>query len=168
MIRFKKVEEQHIEALRAIYLYYIHESTATYHKREISLEEMRELLVIDHPKYESYGIWDEEHLCGYVILTRFKEREAFDYTAEITIYLKKGYEGKGIGNKALEFIEKRALTKELHVLMALICGENIGSIKLFEKNGYVKCAHYKEVGYKFGRWLDLVCYQKTIPLIFNN
>lgn len=159
---FKKVQEEDIEAMRQIYLYYIEHTTATYHKRAITWEEMKSILVVDHPKYESYGIWEEECLCGYVILTQFKAREAFDHTAEVTLYLKHGYEGRGIGGEALTFIEERAIAKEIHTLLAVICGENTASIKLFERHHYVKCAHYKEVGYKFGRWLDLVSYQKLV------
>lgn len=161
-ISFIKVEEEHIQALKEIYTYYIKHSTATFHIQEISDEEMRALLIFDDPRYESYGINLEGELCGYVILTQYKIREAFGQTAEITIYLKQGYEGKGLGKRALEFIEQRARIHEFHALMALICGENNGSIRLFEKNGYEKCAHCKEVGYKFDRWLDLVEYQKII------
>jgi L-amino acid N-acyltransferase YncA len=50
----------------------------------------------------------------------------------------------------------------MHVLMATICGENDKSIRLFEKNGYFKCAHYKEVEEKFGELLDVVAYQKIL------
>ena len=160
--RFEKIKEEHVEELRAIYLYYINHSTATFHKREISTDEMRDLVLFNHPKYEGYIMRCQETLCGYVLLTQYKTREAFDQTAEVTIYLKKGYEGQGLGSRALEFIENRAKTKELHTLVALICGENTGSIALFEKHYYTKCAHYKEVGHKFNRWLDLVCYQKII------
>ncbi len=159
---FEPVKEEIVDELRDIYQYYINHTTATFHKKEISKEEMRELVLFSHPKYESYVIRYSGELCGYVILTQYKGREAFDYTAEVTIYLKSGYEGKGLGSCALEFIEQRARTKDLHVLIALICGENKGSIALFEKHGYEKCAHYKEVGYKFSRWLDLVCYQKML------
>lgn len=161
-MEFKRVREQDIEALREIYHYYIMHSTATYQIGDITKEEMRSLLLFDNPLYESFAIWEDEIICGYVILTQFKVREAFDHTAEVTIYLKPGYNKKGIGTKAIQFIEERAKTKPIHVLVALICHENIGSIKLFEKQGYEKCAHYKQVGYKFNRWLDLVCYQKVI------
>lgn len=160
--QFKPIKKDDVAEVREIYLHYINHSTATFHKREISLEEMEKLVLFNNTKYESYLIKDQEETCGYVILTQHKEREAFDQTAEITIYLKQGYEGKGIGSKALAFIEERARTKELHTLVALICGENKGSIRLFESHGYEKCAHYKEIGYKFGRWLDLVCYQKML------
>lgn len=160
--QFEVTTEEHIDIAREIYLYYINHSTATFHKREITREEMSELLLFRNPKYESYMIKYYGEICGYVILTQYKTREAFDTTAEVTIYLKYGYEGKGIGSEALTFIEGRARIKDIHVLVGLISGENKGSIALFEKHGYEKCAHYKEIGYKFDRWLDLVCYQKTI------
>ncbi len=159
---FEPITQEHIEEVRHIYSYYIEHTTATYHKKVISNQEMEKLVLFDNPKYESYVIKEEDVICGYVILAQFKVREAFDQTAEVTIYLKHGYEGKKIGTLAMGFVEERARAKELHVLIGLICGENTGSIALFEKCGYEKCAHYKEVGHKFGRWLDLVAYQKVL------
>jgi phosphinothricin acetyltransferase len=61
-----------------------------------------------------------------------------------------------------ELTEEFAQRTGIHVLIVTICGENNMSIKLFEKNGYFKCAHYKEVGKKFGQWLNVVAYQKII------
>ena len=99
-----------------------------------------------------------------MILTQFKPREAFGHSAEVTLYLKHGYEGRGIGGQALKFIEERAKQseKEINTLLALVCGENIGSRTLFERNGYAVCGEFKRVGYKFERWLDLITYQKFI------
>lgn len=162
MYQFERVTEAHVDSIREIYLYYIKNSTATFHKKEISREEMAELVLFKNNKYESYIIKSQENICGYVLLTQYKVREAFDQTAEVTIYLKKGHEGKGIGKDALNFIENRARIKRMHTLIALICNENEASISLFEKCGYIKCAHYKEVGNKFDRWLDLLAYQKIL------
>ncbi|WP_394325579.1 GNAT family N-acetyltransferase [Methanosarcina barkeri] len=52
--------------------------------------------------------------------------------------------------------------QNIHVLIATICGENSKSINLFVRNGFSKCAHYKEVGEKFGQLLDVMAYQKII------
>lgn len=160
--QFKMITEDHIDTIREIYTYYIKNTTVTFHTREITKEEMANIVLFKNKKYESYLIESEEQICGYVILTQYKPREAFDQTAEISIYLKKGYEGRGIGKKALAFIEERARMKSIHTLISLICSENGASIALFERHGYEKCAHYKEVGYKFNRWLDLVAYQKIL------
>lgn len=160
--QFKMITEDHIDDVKEIYAYYIKNSTVTFHTREITKEEMANIVLFKNSKYESYLIESEKEICGYVILTQYKVREAFDQTAEISIYLKKGHEGKGIGRKALTFIEQRARIKNIHTLIGLICSENEASIALFEKCGYERCAHYKEVGYKFNRWLDLVAYQKIL------
>ena len=96
------------------------------------------------------------------MLFRSKNREAYDTTAEVTIYLKHDCIGKGIGSAALTYIEDYAMDKNFHVLIATITGENEQSIRTFDKNGYEKCAHYKQVGKKFDRWLDVVAYQKIL------
>lgn len=163
-LKFEPIKEEHIDIVREIYLYYIKNSTATFHINEVSYEEMRQLVIFENPKYESYLIKQDDEICGYVVLTQFKPREAFGHSAEITIYLKYGYEGRGIGGQALKFIEERAKQseKEINTLLALVCGENIGSRILFERNGYAVCGEFKRVGYKFERWLDLITYQKFI------
>jgi phosphinothricin acetyltransferase len=160
--RFEEAREEHLPKLLEIYNYYILNSTATFHINPISMEEMREIIFFDNPKYKAFVIKEKEDICGYCILTQFKKREAYDISAEVTVYLKPDYVGKGIGSLAIKHIETLARKNDIHALIAIICGENEKSIKLFEKNGYIKCAHYKEVGKKFGRLLDVVCYQKII------
>ncbi len=163
-LKFEPIKEEHIDIVREIYSYYIKNSTVTFHINEVSYEEMRQLVIFENPKYESYLIKQDDEICGYVVLTQFKPREAFGHSAEVTLYLKHGYEGRGIGRQALKFIEERARQseKEINTLLALVCGENIGSRTLFERNGYAVCGEFKRVGYKFERWLDLITYQKFI------
>ena len=85
-------------------------------------------------------------------------------SAEITVYLKPGDTGKGIGTQAVRHIEAIAKTRAIHSLIAVICGENTQSIRLFEQNGYHQCARYREIGQKFGRMLDVCCYQKILRM----
>lgn len=159
---FEKVKEEHLQEILDIYTYYVLNTTATFHEKPITVEEMKELVFFEDPRYEAYVIKDGTRICGYVILTQYKKREAYDNTGQVTVYLKKDCISKGIGIYALNYIETIAKNKEFHVLIAVICGENEKSIRLFERNGYEKCAHYKEVGKKFGRWLDVVAYQKIL------
>jgi len=161
-IEFEKVKEEHLHDLLDIYTYYVLNTTATFHDKPLSIGEMKDLVIFEDSRYEAYVIKDGTRLCGYVILTQHKKREAYDNTGEVTIYLKSDWIGKGIGSLAITFVERIAKIKGFHVLIATICGENEKSIRLFERNGYVKCAHYKEVGRKFGSWLDVVAYQKLI------
>lgn len=159
---FEKVKEEHIACLLDIYTYYVLNTTATFHEKPLTINEMKELVIFTNPKYKAFVIKEGTEICGYVILTQHKKREAYDSTGEITVYLKKDCIGKGIGSLAVKYIENVAKNKGFHALIATICGENEKSIRVFEKNGYEKCAHYREVGRKFGNWLDVVAYHKLI------
>jgi phosphinothricin acetyltransferase len=128
----------------------------------LNTEEIKDLVIFANQRNAAFLIRQKNHTAGYVILGKHSEREAFDDTGEVAIYLKPEFCGKGIGEHALQFIENYALNKGFHVLIAEICTENGKSIRLFERNGYVKCGHYREVGKKFGKLLDLAAYQKIL------
>lgn len=159
---FEEIREEHLPEVLSIYNYYIQNSTATFHEHLLNLEEMRGIVFFDHPRYRSFLVNYQGRTAGYCLLTRYKAREAYDITAEVTIYLKPEYSGKNLGTEALRHLEQFARGGDIHSLVAVICGENSASIRLFEKNGYTKCAHYQQVGRKFGRLLDIVCFQKII------
>ena len=159
---FEEVKEKHTQELLDIYTYYVLNTTATFHDHAITMDEMKELIFFENPVYKTFIIRIDEVICGYVILTQHKKREAYNKTAEVTIYLRDGYAGKGIGTKAVEYIEKYAKTVNMHALVATICGQNKNSINLFKHCGYFKCAHFKEVGRKFGQVLDVVAYEKIL------
>lgn len=161
-IKFKPIEEQDLPAIKEIYDWYIENSTATFHTQPIGIDELKEFLYLDHPWYNAYLIYYERELAGYCFITNYKKRQAYDRTAEVTIYLKEEYCNKGIGKVALSYLEQRAKENGLKNLMGIISGDNDGSIALFEKCGYTKCAHFKNVGEKFGKVLDVVAYQKEI------
>lgn len=161
-IKFIKTEKKDLQQCKDIYRYYIENSTATFHIGDISDEDMYDILFCNLEGYESYVICEEEEIIGYVLLAPFKKREAYRRTAEVTIYLKEETAQKGIGTKALKFIESVAIKNNFKSLLSVVCGENIASIKLFEKNGYYKCGLMKNVGEKFGRVLDIVTLQKEI------
>ena len=161
-IVFEEVKEEHLQVLREIYTYYVLNTTATFHAHELTIDEMKKLVIFENEKYRTILIKQDEILYGYVILTQYKPREAYDSTAEVTVYLKPEYIGKGIGSTALQYIEAFANERGIHALMATICGENRKSINLFERNGYERCAHFKEIGKKFGQLLDIVQYEKLI------
>lgn len=158
----KPADEKLLPELMAIYNYYILNTTVTFHTKEMDINGMREILFDSDPRFQSFIIMDGDELCGYCILAHFVKREAYDTTAEVTIYLKHGYERRGIGTFAVKKLEEIALQNGFHALIAIICEENKGSVGLFTSLGYKKCAHYREIGTKFGRLLDIVSFQKIL------
>jgi L-amino acid N-acyltransferase YncA len=161
-LTFTEIKGQDFPALKDIYDWYIANSTATFHTEPIQIEQLKEFIYVDHPLYKSYLIHADGTLAGYGILTNHKKRQAYDRTAEVTIYLKPEFGGKGIGKKTLAHLEEVAISKSLKNLIGVISGDNEGSIALFERCGYTKCAHFKNIGEKFNKVLDVVAYQKEI------
>ncbi len=161
-VAFERVESAHIKDLKEIYNYYVLNSTATFHYEPRTDAEMAELLLQEDPVYlsESWVIRLDGEIAGYVYFAPYKKREAYKYSSEVTLYLKDGFGGKGIGTQALMMMEERAKSTGIRTLLSVVCGENKASIRLFEKCGYSKCAHLKDVGQKFGRMLDIVMFQK--------
>lgn len=157
-----EMRTEHLVEVLEIYNYYVLNSTATFHIQPLTIDEMKELVFFKEPKYKTFVICMEDRICGYVLITNFKKRQAYDQTAEVTIYLHPEYLEQGMGTVGLSYIEEFARINNLHSLIAIISGDNQKSIKLFEKQGYQKCAHYREVGRKFGLILDVLCYQKII------
>jgi phosphinothricin acetyltransferase len=161
-ISLHKIEERDLHEVCSIYNYYIKNSTATFHTEEINKADVKNIIPVSHPKYPSFLIKDGDTICGYAYMGCYKPRQAYDRTSEVTIYIKPDMGGKGIGGIVLKKMEEVAMQLNIKVLLGIITGENQSSISLFEKCGYEKCAHFKQVGEKFGRILDVVAYQKIL------
>jgi [ribosomal protein S5]-alanine N-acetyltransferase len=161
-LAFQQAGESDLDTILDIYNFYIITSTAGFDLSQISKEEFCQRIFINHEKYGVFLIRCGAELAGFCYINQFKRKKAYDRTAETGLYLKPEFTGKGIGKKAVAFLEKTALSRQINVLVTSISGENTASIKLMQKLGYEKCAHYKQVGEKFGRLLDVVDYQKIL------
>ena len=161
-IKFKALEEKDLIEVKKIYDWYVANTMVTCHIQSVSEEGLKEFIYINHPRYKSYLVFCDDEIAGYCYLTCYRKREAFNQTAEIAIYLKQEYCQKGIGKMAFNFLEEEAQKVGLKNLIGNITGENHGSIALFEKSGYTKCAHLKNIGEKFNRQLDIISFQKEI------
>lgn len=161
-LKLVDLQDSDFPAVKMIYDHYILNTTATFHTEPILIDELREVISIAHPKHKSYLIKYEGEICGYAYFSAYKKRQAYDRTAEITIYLHPEYIGKGIGRQSLSLLELKAKQNNICVLLGIITAENVASIGLFEACGYEKCAHFKKVGQKFDKILDVLAYQKII------
>ncbi|MDP4206681.1 MAG: N-acetyltransferase family protein [Bacteroidota bacterium] len=161
-VSFVPVHESHLEELTRLYNHYIENTTVTFHTKSLGVEEMRRMLIPCDQRFKAFVIQRDDEIAGYVFLARYKPREAYDSSAEVSIYLKPDLTGKGIGPQALGFIEKVGAKNEFHTLLATIAGENRASAHLFENAGYKQCAHLHEIGVKFDRMLDVLIFQKII------
>jgi phosphinothricin acetyltransferase len=162
MIELIDLKETDYPTIKEIFDYYILNSTATFFTEKISIQELKKTVLTDHPKYKSYLVKYQENICGFCYFSQFKKRQAYDRTAEVSVYLKPDFTGKGIGIKTLQKLEKVAINQNIIVLVGTIACDNKKSQRLFERCGFEKCAHFKQVGEKFGKILDVVVYQKML------
>lgn len=162
----RKLEEQDLGFVKEIYDYYTRHTTVVYFVACATIDELRGFIPIDNERYQSFVIETEAgDPCGFCYFSRFKSKEAFDISVELTLYLKPEFTGQGYGSQIIEQIEPYIRQGGFHNIMALISGENEASIRLFERCGYECCAHIREVAEKFGKKLDLKMYQKRLTKI---
>jgi L-amino acid N-acyltransferase len=102
---------------------------------------------------------DAGELLGFASFGQFRERPAYKYTVEHSVYVDTRFRGQGVGRALLQAIIQAAENQDYHVLVGGIDASNAVSIRLHEKLGFEPCGIVRQSGYKFGRWLDLAFYQ---------
>lgn len=142
--------------IAAIYNHYISTSHATFELDRITEGEMearvRETIV---SKYPFLVAEDVEEITGYAYGHSYRPRPAYRHSIEVSIYIKEGFEGSGIGQMLYEKFFPEISGGDYHAIIAGISLPNEASVRLHEKFGFEKVAHFREVGYKFGRWIDV-------------
>ena len=101
-------------------------------------------------------------IAGFASYGPFRPWPAYKYTVEHSIYVHKDHRGKGIAKKLLHTLIDHAKTANLHTIVAGIDSENAVSINLHRQFGFKETGQLAQVGYKFGRWLDLVFMQLVL------
>lgn len=159
----RNATEKDANEIATIYNHYVKNTVFTFEETEVTAKEIQRRI---NEKQASGYPWlvsiQDEQVVGYAYAGKWNERSAYRKTAEVSIYLSHEVTTKGLGTKLYEEIFSRMRKKETHILVAGITLPNPPSIALHEKFGMVQVAHFKEVGYKFGQWLDVGYWQVNI------
>jgi phosphinothricin acetyltransferase len=111
-----------------------------------------EAVTRDFPWY----VYEESgEITAYAYLHYYHSRRAYRYTAEDSIYVKKGCQNKGIGKKLLALLIADAGRLGLHTIMALLGLPNEASERLHRAAGFEHIADVPELGFKFGEWVGV-------------
>ncbi len=149
--------------IAAIYNYYIRNSVVSFEEEEISVDDV----VRRMQKVKSLGFpWvvaeNQGEIVGYAYATRWNERSAYRFSAEVTVYVSEDWTSRGWGTRLYESLFSKLEKMKIHVVIGGIALPNDASVALHEKFGMTKAAHYKEAGRKFGQWLDVGYWQKIL------
>jgi len=153
MIRSVKIEDA--KEIAGIYNYYILNSVVTFEETPVSAEEMKARIELITSRFPWIIYEIDGRIIGYAYASEWKSRCAYKHSLESTIYLKQGENKKGIGSMLYQALLKPLREMDVHAVIGGIALPNESSVCLHEKFGFEKVAHFKEVGFKFGKWIDV-------------
>jgi len=162
-MRTRLAEPRDAEATRAIYNLEVLETTVTFDLVPRSLADQMAWIAEHsggHPAI--VAVDDEDAVVGFASLSPFRPRPAYAPTVEDSVYVHRERRGHGIGELLLRDLLDLATDHGFHSVVARIVGGHDTSIALHERCGFEQIGCEREVGRKFGRWLDVISLQKML------
>lgn len=143
------------QAIADIYNYYIKHSPSTFEEALVSIDQMAQRVLEVSEKYVWLVGTVNNEVVGYAYAGQWKSRSAYRLTAETSVYLKNGEEGKGFGKLLYAELLKQTEQLGYKCLIGGISLPNEASVRLHESFGFVKIGQFVKVGIKFGKWIDV-------------
>jgi len=155
-------ERRDAEAIRAIYNLEVAESTVTFDLVPRTLDEQVDWINAHSGAHPAVVADEDGEVVGFGSLSPFKERPAYSPTVEDSVYVRRDRRGQGIGRLLLDEVLGLAVDHGFHSVMARIVGGHEASIALHVACAFELIGTEREVGRKFGRWLDVVEMQRML------
>ena len=147
------------EAVAAIWNHYIRETSVTFNALEKTADEVA-ALIGTRPAF--FVALDQDRVAGFATYDQFRGGVGYARTMEHTIQLAPGASGRGHGRALMRAVEDHARMGGAHSMFAGVSGENPEGCAFHARLGYAETAVLPAVGWKFGRWMDLVLMQKFL------
>jgi phosphinothricin acetyltransferase len=158
----RAAERRDAEGVRAVYNRYVTESTALFDMVPRTLDEQVQWIDEHSGGHPAIVAVEQDRIVGFGSLSTFRDRPAYATTVEDSVYVLDEHQGRGIGRRLLEELLHLAAAHGFHSVIARITGENDASITLHSSCGFTLVGTEREVGRKFGRWLDVVEMQRML------
>ena len=142
-------------AIAAIYNHYVLHTTVTFEEQALPAEEMERRIREVSLRFPWLVCEEGGEVRGYSYAGAWHARAAYRHAAESTVYLHAGATGRGLGRLLYTALLERLEAMGLHRLVGVIALPNAASVALHERLGFEKAGHLSEVGWKFGRWIDV-------------
>ena len=160
-MRIRDARAGDLPAINDLYNYYVRDSTATFHEQPTSIEERRAWWAEHESRYPVLVAEEDGQLLGWAVLSEYSGRCGYRFTVEDSIYLQPAACGMGLGRALLTQLLDRGVAADYHSVVAVIAADSEPSIWLHAALGFQEVGRLREVGFKFGRWLDVVFMQRS-------
>ena len=147
------------EQIAAIWNYEVQWTNATFDTDLRTPEQQAAWLAAHSDAYPTIVIAMGQEVVAYGALSPYRTKPAYVKTVEDAVYVKVGHRGQGFGHSLLRHLLELARARHYHAIMARISGGNEASIRLHERHGFGLVGIEREIGFKFGRWQDVVVMQ---------
>ena len=148
------------EQIAAIYNHYVKTSIITFEETEVAAPEMaNRILDIQSTPLPWLAAVKGAQIVGYAYAGKWKVRTAYRFSTEATVYVHPGLGGTGVGSELYKQLLSALQSRGVHAVMGGIALPNDASVRLHEKFGFKKVAHFEGVGFKFNRWIDVAYWQ---------
>jgi phosphinothricin acetyltransferase len=150
------------DAIARIYNHYIRNTIITFEEADVTPQEMARRIADVTARYPWLVGEESGAIIGYAYAGQWAERASYRHSAQSSIYLAESAMGRGLGTQLYQALLARLRVEPIHAVLGGISLPNAASIALHEKCGFKKVAHFSEVGFKFGRWIDVGYWQITL------
>lgn len=150
-------------AIAELYNYYVRETVITFAYDEVSAQEIADRIEAVHSRDLPWLVSEEDgEVVGFAYAAPYHQRAAYLHSVEVSIYLRNGEQGRGVGGALFRELISRLRERPVHLALSLIALPNDASVALHERLGFTYAGTFTEVGRKFDRWIDVGHWQ--LPL----
>ncbi len=162
-VRVRDAVAADIPAIAAIYNEAVLSTVATMDTEPASIERQTAWFNRHGGFFPALVCETDGRVSGWASLSPWSDRAAYSRTVEASVYIEKAQQGRGLGSTLLKSLVERAGACNYHVIVAQIADTNRVSLRLVDSFGFEDVGTLREVGYKFGAWVDVRLLQLTLP-----
>ncbi len=159
----RPMDPEDVAAIARIYAHYVLTTTISFEEDAVSEVDMAARVADVRAAGLPWLVADEAGaVVGYAYASKWKARSGYRFSTECSVYVAPGFTGSGVGTRLYATLFDELKRLGLHTVIGGIALPNDESVRLHEKFGFVKVAHFKETGFKFGRWIDVGYWQRAL------
>lgn len=159
-IRFATLND--LEQILTIYNHEILTGTANWNDQAVALEQYQQRFQdMQQQQFPMIVVEDQHHnkVAGYAYYAAFRSISGYCQSIEHSVFVDPSYARQGLGKALMQQLIHLAIQQNMHIMVAAIDSENMGSIVLHQQLGFIQTGYMPQVGQKFGKWRDLVWMQ---------